>query len=205
MGAEALRDILSFMAAGDQRFRIVDMRHAYTASSRRGFRREEDTTETVPLHRFGDVTVNGVPFFVMDPGRSPNGTNLIALKGGPGTGNASDEFAQRVEIPLNGVGREPALPRRRWRVGMAGRRRCRTRQAGDEGRRAVRRRQLQRSTCSKNGRQFADALVRADVPLSAMPATSPAAASCATSPSISRRRPPCRRSRWRATTATSCR
>ena len=60
MGAEALRDIVSFIAAGDQRVRIVDIRKAYTASSRRGFRREDDTTETVPLHSFGDVTVNGV-------------------------------------------------------------------------------------------------------------------------------------------------
>ena len=30
MGAEALRDILTFIAAGDQRFRIVDLRQAYT-------------------------------------------------------------------------------------------------------------------------------------------------------------------------------
>ena len=51
------------------------------------------------LHRFGDVSVAGVPFFVMDPARSPNGANLVALKGGPGSGNLSDEFPQRVEIP----------------------------------------------------------------------------------------------------------
>ena len=165
MGAEALRDILTFMAGGDQRFRIVDVRHAYTASSRRGFRRDEDTTETVPLHRFGDVTVNGVPFFVMDPGRSPNGTNLIALKGGPGTGNASDDFAQRVEIPasleaaslhvLGGVGLWA------WPAG------------GDAARgKPVMKIIVQFADGTteehvlENGRHFADALVRADVPLS---------------------------------------
>jgi putative membrane-bound dehydrogenase-like protein len=165
MGGEALRDILTFIAAGDQRFRIVDLRQSYTASSRRGFRREEDATETVPLHRFGDVTVAGVPFFVMDPAKSLNGTNLLALKGGPGTGNLSDEFPQRVEIPtsvtaaslhfLGGVGLWA------WPVG------------GD----AARGKPVMKVTVQfadgtneahvlQNGEHFADALVRADVPRS---------------------------------------
>ncbi len=105
LGAEALRDILTFIVAtvatagDDQKFRIIDLREAYTADSRRGLRREDERDETVTLHRFGDVSVAGVPFFVMDPARSPNGTNLVALKGGPGHGNLSDEFPQRVEIP----------------------------------------------------------------------------------------------------------
>jgi type 1 glutamine amidotransferase len=165
MGAEALRDILTFIAAGDQRFRIVDVRHAYTASSRRGFRRDEDTTETVPLHRFGDVTVNGVPFFVMDPGRSPNGTNLIALKGGPGTGNASDDFAQRVEVP---AGLEAASLHFLGGVGVW---------AWPSGGDAARGKPVMKVIVQfadgtteehvlENGRHFADALVRADVPLS---------------------------------------
>ena len=166
MGAEALRDIVSFIAAGDQRFRIVDIRKAYTASSRRGFRREDDTTETVPLHSFGDVTVNGVPFFVMDPGRSPNGTNLMALKGGPGTGNASDEFAQRVEVPFNGVAASlhflGGVGVWAWPVG------------GDAARgKPVMKVVVQFADGAteehvlKNGEQFADALVRAAVPGSA--------------------------------------
>ena len=99
LGAEALRDILSFLGADGQRFRIVDLRQAYTADTRRGFRRDDERDETVTLHKFGDVSVAGVPFFVMDPARSPSGANLIALKGGPGRGNISDDFPQRVEIP----------------------------------------------------------------------------------------------------------
>jgi putative heme-binding domain-containing protein len=98
LGAPALRDILAFLAGDAQKFRVVDLRAAYTADSRRGFRREEERDETVALNKFGDVTVAGVPFFVMDPARSPNGTNLVALKGGPGTGIIADEFPQRVEI-----------------------------------------------------------------------------------------------------------
>ncbi len=107
LGPEALRDILTFIVANgsptaagdDQRFRIIDLRGAYTADSRRGLRREDERDETVTLHRFGDVSVAGVPFFVMDPVRSLSGANLVALKGGPGSGIIADEFPRRVEIP----------------------------------------------------------------------------------------------------------
>jgi putative membrane-bound dehydrogenase-like protein len=166
LGAEALRDILTFIAAGDQKFRVIDLRQVYTASSRRGFRRDDDTTETIPLHRFGDVTVSGVPFFVMDPAKSLTGTNLLALKGGPGAGNASDDFPKRVEIPtgavaaslhfLGGVGVWA------WPVG------------GDAARGAPVMKvtvQFADGTLEEhvlqNGQHFADALVRAEVPLSA--------------------------------------
>ena len=93
-GAGVLRDILTFIAGdgNDQKFRVVDLRPTYTAGSRRGFRREEERNETVSLHRFGDVTVAGVPFFVMDPARSVTGANLLALKGGPGPGMSRTTF-----------------------------------------------------------------------------------------------------------------
>ena len=100
LGAAALRDILTFLAGAgaEQKFRIVDLRSAYTADSRRGFRREDERDDTVTLHKFGDVSVAGVPFFVMDPAKSASGANFVALKGGPGSGNLSDDFPQRVEI-----------------------------------------------------------------------------------------------------------
>ena len=173
LGAEALRDILAFIvssgapaaAADVEKFRIVELREAYTADSRRGLRREDERDETVTLHRFGDVTVAGIPFFVMDPARSPNGSNLIALKGGPGSGNISDDFPQRVEIPtavtaaslhfLGGVGGWA------WPTG------------GD----AARGKPAMKVVVSfadgtsqehvlKNGETFADTFGRADVPLS---------------------------------------
>jgi uncharacterized protein len=101
LGAESLRNILAFLGGDAQKFHVVDLRQAYTADSRRGFRREDERDETVTLHKFGDVNVAGVPFFVMDPAKSPSGANLIALKGGPGRGNLADDFPQRVEIPAN--------------------------------------------------------------------------------------------------------
>jgi type 1 glutamine amidotransferase len=97
-----LRDILTFIEGDPGRYRVVDLRAAYTADSRRGLRRDDERDETVTLHRFGDVTVAGVPFFVMDPARSLTGMNLIALKGGPGTAGLSEELPKRAEIPLSG-------------------------------------------------------------------------------------------------------
>jgi putative heme-binding domain-containing protein len=165
LGAEPLRDILAFLGADAQKFRVIDLRQAYTADSRRGLRREEERDETVTLHKFGDVTVAGVPFFVMDPARSPTGANMIALKGGPGRGNLSDDFPQRVQIPtdvtaaslhfLGGVGGWA------WPTG------------GDAARGTPAMKvtvQFADGTSEehllKNGEVFADAFVRADVPLS---------------------------------------
>ncbi len=163
MGAESLRDILAFMAAGEQKFRVIDLRQAYTASSRRGFGREENTDDTVALHRFGDVSVAGVPFAVMDPAKSSTGTNLVALKGGPGSGNLSDDFPQRVEIPTNVVAASlhflGGVGMWAWPVG------------GDAARgRPVMKVVVQFADGSteehvlKNGEQIADTAVRADVP-----------------------------------------
>jgi putative membrane-bound dehydrogenase-like protein len=163
MGAESLRDILAFLAAGDQKFRVIDLRQAYTASSRRGFGREENTDDTVALHRFGDVSVSGVPFSVMDPAKSSTGTNLVALKGGPGNGNLSDDFPQRVEIPTNVVAASlhflGGVGMWAWPVG------------GDAARgRPVMKVVVQFADGAteehvlKNGEQFADTTVRADVP-----------------------------------------
>ncbi|MDO8542909.1 MAG: ThuA domain-containing protein [Opitutaceae bacterium] len=99
LGSEGLRDLLAFMCGADQKFRVLDLRDAYTADSRRGaFRREDERDETITLHKFGNVTVAGVPFFVMDPAKAPNGMNFIALKGGPGRNNVSEQFPRHVEI-----------------------------------------------------------------------------------------------------------
>ena len=106
LGADALRHILAFMAGGEEKFRVIDLRGAYTADSRRGVRRDEGRDDTTsapmpfPLHRFGDVTVAGVPFFVMDPARSTTGANFIAVRGGSGRTSAAGDLPERVEIPV---------------------------------------------------------------------------------------------------------
>ncbi|MCF7785401.1 MAG: ThuA domain-containing protein [Prosthecobacter sp.] len=98
LGAETLRDILAFICGGEQKFRVIDLRTAYNADSRAGiFAKEDAKDQTVTLHKFGNVTVNGVPFFVMDPEKSQTGASLIALKGG-GKGTVAENFPEKVEI-----------------------------------------------------------------------------------------------------------
>jgi putative heme-binding domain-containing protein len=101
LGAETLRDILAFICGGEQKFRVVDLREAYTADSRRGlFASEEATGDTVHFAKFGNVTADGVPWFVMDPVKSSTGANLIVLKGG-GKNNVAYQNPQKVEVAMH--------------------------------------------------------------------------------------------------------
>ena len=101
LGAETLRDILAFICGGEQKFRVVDLREAYTADSRRGlFASEEATGDTVHFAKFGNVTADSVPWFIMDPAKSATGNNLIVLKGG-GKNNVANQNPQKVEIAMH--------------------------------------------------------------------------------------------------------
>lgn len=101
LGAESIRDILAFICGGEQKFRVVDLREAYTADSRHGlFASEEAKGDTVHFAKFGNVTADGVPWFIMDPAKSATGANLIVLKGG-GKNNVANQNPQKVEIAMH--------------------------------------------------------------------------------------------------------
>ncbi|MFM7606011.1 MAG: PVC-type heme-binding CxxCH protein, partial [Prosthecobacter sp.] len=102
LGPEVLRDILAFICgSGDQKYRVIDLRAAYNADSRVGiFRSEDFKDETITLHKFGNVTVHGVPFFIMDPEKSQTGASIIALKGGH-ENTVAEHFPTKVEIATN--------------------------------------------------------------------------------------------------------
>jgi type 1 glutamine amidotransferase len=55
----------------------------------------------VKLNKFGNVKVEGVPFFIQDPTKSSTGGNLIVLKGGPGKDNHSQTFPAKAEVAIN--------------------------------------------------------------------------------------------------------
>ena len=99
LGSENLRDILAYMTevdAGDHR--VLDLRCAYTADGRRGlFASAEATGDSVFPKKFGNINAEGIPFFLMDPARSPDGKSLIVLKGGSGK-NTAQGYPQKVEI-----------------------------------------------------------------------------------------------------------
>lgn len=99
--ADVLRDILAYVCSTETRFRIVNLAQAYTADTRRGlFNSETATNDTVHLSKFGNMTVENVPYFIQDPTKSQNGANVIVLKGG-GKNTTAHEFPQKVEIAMN--------------------------------------------------------------------------------------------------------
>ncbi|MCB1209552.1 MAG: c-type cytochrome, partial [Verrucomicrobiales bacterium] len=102
LGAENLRDILAFIC-GDaaKQFRILHLADAFTADSRGGvFAGPAANQGQVRLAKYGNVMVEGVPFFIQDAGKAANGANLIVLKGGP-PGSMSDTFPAKVEVAVN--------------------------------------------------------------------------------------------------------
>ena len=103
LGPEPLRDILAFIC-GDamKQFRILHLADAFTADSRDGvFASAKPEGGRVKLTKFGNVKVEGVPFFIQDPTKSSTGGNLIVLKGGPGKDNHSQTFPAKAEVAIN--------------------------------------------------------------------------------------------------------
>jgi uncharacterized protein len=103
LGPEPLRDILAFIV-GDaaKQFRILHLADAFTADSRDGvFASAKPEGGRVKLTKFGNVKVEGVPFFIQDPTKSSTGGNLIVLKGGPGKDNHSQTFPAKAEVAIN--------------------------------------------------------------------------------------------------------
>lgn len=101
LGAEGLRDLLAFVTGGDTRYRILDLRNAFTADSSKGiYRSLESTDETLKFRKFGIVQAGGIPFEILSPSKAPGGRNVIVLKGGEGMART---LPQRVEITPHGI------------------------------------------------------------------------------------------------------
>ncbi len=103
LGAESLRDILAYICGGDAtRFRMIDLKPAFTADTRNGlYQSAAMKTNTLAFKKFGMTTLEGIPFNVIDPGKSTTGNNVIVLKGGPGA-VYSKSFPQKVEAKVGG-------------------------------------------------------------------------------------------------------
>ena len=112
LGAEGLRNVIAYLRSvaispeGETigRFRLLDLRNAFTASTTTGlYASKEAKRDTLPFAQFGKVESNGVPYRVIDPKSAKDGLNVIVLKGGAGKGAYSKSFAQKVEIPVGSV------------------------------------------------------------------------------------------------------
>lgn len=98
LGEEGLRDILTYICGGEQKYRYIDLSQAYTADSRRGlYIKEENVNDTLKFVKFGDVKVGEVPFYIADPAKY--GRNLLVLKGG-GQNTYSYTMPQKVEAKV---------------------------------------------------------------------------------------------------------
>jgi hypothetical protein len=112
LGGEGLRNVIAYLRSvaispeGETigRFRLLDLRGAFTASTTTGlYASKEAKRDTLPFAQFGKVESNGVPYRVIDPKTAKDGLNVIVLKGGNGKGAYSKSFAQKVEIPVGSV------------------------------------------------------------------------------------------------------
>ncbi len=99
LGADALRDLLSFLGAGYERFRILDLKPWCTASTERGLYDERRDAKPMRFRELGIVDVGGVPFDVLDPARCAE--NALVLKGGMAPDWRSKlDMPRSVEIPV---------------------------------------------------------------------------------------------------------
>jgi putative membrane-bound dehydrogenase-like protein len=101
LGADALRDILTFLSSEAGNFRVVDLQTAFSASSVKGLYDPQREPNNLRLKKYGILTVEGIPFQVMDPAKSLNGNNAIVLKGGSAPDwHCKTSLPQSVEIPM---------------------------------------------------------------------------------------------------------
>ncbi len=103
LGGEQLRDIIAYIASVDGgKFRTVDLRDAYTATTARGlYLTQEAKSDTFVFSKHGTVNVGGVPFNIVAPEKSVTGNNIIVLKGGPPRAYAKS-MPQKVDAKVGG-------------------------------------------------------------------------------------------------------
>jgi putative membrane-bound dehydrogenase-like protein len=101
LGADVLRDILTFLVSEAGNFRVVDLQTAFTASNVKGLYDPQREPNNLRLKKYGILTVDGIPFQVMDPAKSLNGNNAIVLKGGSNPDwYCKTSLPQAVEVPM---------------------------------------------------------------------------------------------------------
>ena len=98
LGAEGLRDLLTFIGADDLRFRILDLTSACTANSTRGiYQHIESRDDTLRFKKWGTIKHRDVPFDVLNPQRMADGKNIIVLQGGSGLARS---YPKEVEVKV---------------------------------------------------------------------------------------------------------
>lgn len=98
LGATGLRDLLTFLCADDQHFRILDLTPAATANTSRGiYMAVESRDESLRFRKWGTLKHRDVPFDIVNPQRTTTGNNVVVLQGGQG--NARN-YPKQVEVKV---------------------------------------------------------------------------------------------------------
>ena len=102
IGGESLRDLVTYLRSGEQRFHTVSFGSAATADGSRGvYLAKNIPTDAVGIKRYGMVEERGIPFHLPDPAATSGGKNVIVLKGGMARDAVSQTMPKLVEIPVN--------------------------------------------------------------------------------------------------------
>lgn len=100
LGAPALRDILSYICAAELRYRVIDLRPAFTTSTDGGlFFARDNKEDSLAFRKFGIIKAEEIPFEIVNPLKT-GGNNLVVLKGGEGYAKT---LPQKVEVKNVGV------------------------------------------------------------------------------------------------------
>jgi len=101
LGGEPLRDIIAYMQSVDGgRFRTLDLRDAFTASTTTGLYNSQDAKgDSFVFARTGTVKIGDLPFNIVPPEKAPR--NILVLKGGPPS-SYSKTLPQKVEVKACG-------------------------------------------------------------------------------------------------------
>lgn len=99
LGAEGLRDLLAYICADENRFRVLDLTSAFTANSGRGLYNSPDNeNETVTFRSYGLKRVDDIPFDVVSPQKAV--ANAVVLKGGAPNSWSRRTLPQKVEVKV---------------------------------------------------------------------------------------------------------
>jgi len=99
LGAEGLRDLLAYLCADENRFRMIDLTSAFTANTSRGlFYSPDITDETITFRSWGLKRVGDIPFDVISPQKAV--ANVVVLKGGARDSWSKKSLPQRVEVKV---------------------------------------------------------------------------------------------------------
>jgi len=99
LGGDGLRDLLAYLCADENRFRMLDLTSAFTANNSRGLYNSPDNVdETVLFRSYGLKRVDDIPFDVVSPQKAV--ANVVVLKGGAPESWSRKNLPLKVEVKV---------------------------------------------------------------------------------------------------------